>query len=226
MEYFCSLLNSLAEESKSQNMTFPPVPPLLPPNMPALLVQLAHVWAESPGRPRPKRRVLEHWDRLIDAWVDDLRLPLYVRKPKNRGSEVAHASGRILVPTDNSPAQWALACAITGQMPTLSNIRAAIKHDKIPVAMVLESTERTTAKYLCTLGKSISPNAVGWTVCHIEGVRMTERAPLPEIKESIFREHFRRLMAPSNMFLIPKKYAGLGELPEFCEAIRCSLGPA
>jgi hypothetical protein len=49
--------------------------------------------------------------------------------------------------------------------------------------------------------------------------------PLADVDVDRLREHFRKFMSPSNMFVIPLKYAGLGELPEFCEAIGQLLGP-
>ena len=60
---------------------------------------------------------------------------------------------------------------------------------------------------------------MGWKVAHIDGVGLGNRTTVAELSESTLREHFRKLMRPSNMFVIPLKYAGLAELPEFCEAV-------
>src|SRR5579863_6499390 len=77
-----------------------------------LIKHLAHLWAQDPGRPRPTPQVSQHWDSLIAAWAEDGSLPLYVRKAgESRGSVMVHRSGRRLIPTDNSPAQWAFARA-------------------------------------------------------------------------------------------------------------------
>lgn len=200
--------------------TLPVSQPKLPAEMEQLVVRLAELWAQEPSRPRPATDVLEHWDCLIADWAKDLSLPLYVRKAKDRGSCVEHHSThRCLVPTDNSPAQWAFALAVRGENPDLGQIREYVDRDCVPVAMVLGRAERERAKYKCTLSRTLSPNSFGWKVCHVEGVRLGGGGSLSEISEAILREHFRKLMAPSNMFVVPKKYGGLGELPEFCQAI-------
>lgn len=199
---------------------FPPAPSLLPSTMPSLLAELARVWAENPGRPCPALNVLQHWDQLIDTWARNVAFPLYVRKANdNRGSIILHRSGRSLIPCDNSTAQWAFTNAILGTMPTLEEIHSFINQDSIPVAMIMKTSEKKKAKYHCTLRGSINPNAAGWKVCHIQGVGLATRTPIAEIDESVLLKHFHKLMTPRNMFVIPLKYAGLGELPEFCEAI-------
>ena len=192
----------------------------LPPTMRDLIVQLAELWAQDPERPRPAPHVRQHWDSLIAAWAADHSLPLYVRKmDNNRGSVVSHASGRSLVPTDNSPAQWAFALAVLGQTPSLEEIRGAVEEDRIPVAMILKAGERAAARYKCTLSKVVNPNDAGWKVAHIDGVGLSRRVPITEVGESTLEEHFRKLMKPGNMFVIPLRYAGLAELPEFCQAL-------
>src|SRR5882672_9964859 len=124
-----------------------------------LIVRLADLWAQDPGRPRPATQVCQHWDSLVADWADDISLPLYVRKvDNNRGSLVVHASGRHLVPTDNSPAQWAFALAVLGETPSLQDIRRALVEDRIPVAMVLKQKERAIARYKCTLNRVVNPN--------------------------------------------------------------------
>ena len=116
-------------------------PASLPAGMVALVTELATLWAEAPERLRPSAGVVKYWDKLIAAWAAEPSLPLYVRKAKdNRGSVVLHASGRHLVPTDNSPAQWAFALAALGQTPTLESISRTIHADGIPVAMALKAT--------------------------------------------------------------------------------------
>jgi hypothetical protein len=190
------------------------------------LVRLAELWIQEPGRPQPERSVLEHWDRLICEWADDPSLPLYVRKSAhNRGSIIRNVTGRSIVPTDNSPAQWALSRSILGDKPTLEQVRQAITDDQIPVAMILTTVERSTATFRCVLKSLDNPNEAGWKVAHVDGVGLANKAELAGVNETVLRQHFRKLMSPSNMFVVPLKYAGLGELPEFCQAIRALLKP-
>jgi hypothetical protein len=199
----------------------------LSPTMRKLIVQLAELWAQDPARPRPAPHVSQHWDSLVAAWADDRSLPLYVRKVNNnRGSVAAHSSGRSLVPTDNSPAQWAFALAVLGETPSLEDIRRASAEDRIPVAMILKTAERTAAQYKCTLKQVVNPNSTGWKVAHVDGVGLGNRRTVTEMGESAIRDHFRKFMSPSNMFVIPLQYAGLGELPEFCQALGALVRPA
>jgi hypothetical protein len=218
-----------AESSGVQHrkMTFPIAPFELPSELAQPLLQVALAWANHPKRPKPRTEVLEHWDHLIADWTADIALPLFIRKvANNRGSAVQHPSGRTLVPSDNSPAHWALALAVLGEMPTLAQVREMIAHDKIPVAMVLKGRERTIAQFVCTLNQVINPNAAGWKVAHIRAIGLASRTPIDQVSESALRDHFQRFLTPRNMFLVPRAYAGLGELPEMCSAIEAIQRPA
>jgi hypothetical protein len=205
----------------SMKPTFPRVRDSLLADMAELVTRLALLWVKEPSRPRPTPGVLEHWDRLIEGWSDEVSLPLYVRKSdNNRGAVISHPSGRRIVPTDNSPAQWAFALAVLGEQPSLEDIRRLIDEDRVPIAMILNAKEKATARYHRTLGKTVHLNAAGWKVAHVDPVGLTSRTSLLNVAEPTLRSHFRKLMAPRNMFAIPLRYAGLGELPEFCDAIR------
>ena len=202
---------------------FPTAPQLLPGEMPALVRQLADAWAQEPSRPRPSSSVLAHWDSLVKTWSEDATLPLLVRKvASNRGSVLTHASGRQIVPTDNSPAHWSFALAVLGEKPTLEWVRHQLESDAIPVAMILKASERAAAKFKCSLGRVVNPNAAGWKVSQgLASAGSVETTPEPRL-----REHFIRFISPRNMFVIPTSYAGLGELPEFCDEIRKLMQPA
>jgi hypothetical protein len=115
--------------------------------------------------------------------------------------------------------------AVLGEQPSLGRIRRLVADDQVPVAMVLNATEKSKAYYRCTLGKVVSPNAYGWKVAHVDPVGLMSRTSIADVAEPILRSHFRKLMSPRNMFAIPLRYAGLGELPEFCDAIRAMLPP-
>src|SRR5205085_2771916 len=206
---------------------FPVAPAVLPSEMAQLVARLAQTWAEHPSRPKPQPDVLSRWDELIESWVGDISLPLYVRKHKdNRGTELIHPAARTLVPTDNSPAQWALALAVLGETPTLAEVRDLITADAIPVAMIFKRIEKETARFKCTLKQVVNPNDAGWKVAHVEGVGLYRNSSLVDLSMTLLQQHFRWLMNPRNMFVVPTKYAGLGELPEFCDAMRTLIQSA
>jgi hypothetical protein len=200
---------------------FPSAPAQLPGEMPDLLRRLADLWAQDTARPRPSPSVLEHWDSLIARWSDDPSLPLLVRKPaNNRGAVLVNGAGRKIIPTDNSPAQWAFALAVLGDTPSLDWVREQLAADTIPMAMILKASERANAHHRCTPNHCANPNAAGWKVAHIINVGLASSTALEQMPEAQLREHFVRLMSPDNMFVVPSRYAGLGELPEFCEELQ------
>jgi len=202
----------------------PECPEELPAEFRQRMRDLSDGWMRSGLRPVVESGVARAWDQLIRDWVNEPTMPLYIRKNQNnRGSLIKHESGRMLIPTDNSVAQWSAKLAYGGTTPKLQDIEAWWKSDKIPIAHALKSAERKQAKYQCTIGRALKPslNGCGWKICHIEPVKIRpQRTQLCEILIDHFEAHFVRLLSPSNMFLVPKTWAGLGELPEMLEAAR------
>jgi hypothetical protein len=101
-----------------------------------------------------------------------------------------------------------------------------IDGDCIPVAFALTKAEKIEAHYKCDLGKLRKhyPNSAGWKFAHIEDVGMNSREDLPEIDISKLKDHFRKMMSPSNMFVVRnKEYGGLAELPEFKRQFKSGL---
>ena len=95
----------------------------IPPELSQKASELGRQWASSDLRPRLALEMKEHWESLIRAWGDS-DLPIVIRKSGGvRGSLVVHPSGRKLVMTDNSPAQWAFSRAFAGCAYSLSEIR-------------------------------------------------------------------------------------------------------
>lgn len=185
------------------------------------LASAAKGWAADPVRPRIEPAVIRHWDALLDLWIAASDLPLFVRKAKdNRGHELLHSSGRVIVPTDNSPAHWSVVSAHLGLMPTLDDVRALLANDEIPVAMVISRLEKGAARYKCTRGSIPNPNTLGWKVAHIDDVGLGYTGGVLDVTLPVLAAHHKRFLAPSNIFLVPKDYAGVAETPEFIRAFR------
>ena len=195
-----------------------------PPSELVELVALAgRFWARSHKRPQPDAGTLRGWDRLVHSWAYKSSLPLFVRKQSlGRGSVLRHSSGRAIIPTDNSPAKWAFVQALKGYVPTLTEVRALLKQDRVPVAKAFKKEERLIAEYHCLVGRleKEDPNSIGWKVGHADAVGLGFRADYKEIEIGRLQDHFVRLMSPSNMFVVHLKYAGLAELPEFYREFR------
>lgn len=201
-------------------MSIPHAPSTFPEQLAEPLRRFAETWARSPVRPRPTPECARYWDGLVEAWAADPQLPLFVRKvTNNRGHELQHESGRILIPVDNSPAHWAFGAALRGERPRLDDIAMLVAADRIPVAMVLAADEKRSARYRCTLARIATPNGAGWKLAHIEPIGLATRTPPARLSMESLQAHFVRLMRPSNMFLMPNGYAGLAEIPEVCAAI-------
>jgi hypothetical protein len=188
-----------------------------------LIAKLVKLWVQNRESPRPRTDVRRHWETLIEDWANTDSLPLYVRKARgNRGSIIRHEEGRSLVPTDNSPAIWAFVLACTGEKPSLKKIKNMVDGDHIPIAFTLSSEEKKRPGYNCTLSELMKnyPNSAGWKFAHIQDVGLKSRRQLVKLDISRLKNHFKNLMTPSNMFVFPKKYGGLAELPEFIEGMK------
>jgi hypothetical protein len=169
--------------------------------------QLAAAWATSPLRPRVALSVKRHWADLVNQWADDPTIPLFVRKASaGRGRTLTHVSGRCLIPGDNSPAVWAFTNALQGQCPTIKQVREALSARKIPVEFT-------------RLGGYGELNKAGWKLAHMQPVGLKVRRPLEELPLTTLRKHFDNFLSPANMFVVPKAWPCLGEMPAVIEAI-------
>jgi hypothetical protein len=205
-----------------------PVPSELSEKQRDLISELGRLWAEDPQRPRLQRGVRERWEKLIDEWAETNSLPLYVRKAKgNRGWKIRHAKGRLLVPTDNSPAIWAFVLAYTRKTPSINEVKNTVHGDGIPIAFALTKAEKNEGKrYKCTLSslRKAYPNAAKWKFAHIEPVGLKRREILTQVDVSVLKDRFKKLMNPSNIFVVRKKWSGLAEVPEFIDGIKGTDG--
>jgi hypothetical protein len=103
----------------------------------------------------------------------------------------------------------------------MQEIDEMARADQIPVAMALTAEEKETATYQCIMARvPQNLNALGWKVCHIDKVSLGHRGRLETCNLGTIVDRFRRFLSPSNMFVVPKAWAGLGELPEVVEVAR------
>ena len=200
-------------------------PTEIPEPVRAAMTKLATAWATSEARPCVHPSTANHWSRLLQAWASDPTLPLLVRKRQLSspyGHALTHAEGRSVVLVDNSPALWACEQAFLGKRPSLKEIRETLLNDRLPIAMVIPKPNVGKDCYRCDLGAVMTVNQRGWKLAHIEPVGLRKRGLVERMPLDLLRDRFVRLMDPSNMFVVPKAWAGLGELPEMISAIRRS----
>ncbi len=190
-------------------------PSVLPPDIGKIIHNLGQRWVRSPICPKVKQGVAKQWAILLNDWKNDKALPLLVRKGSAvRGSEIVHASGRKIVPCDNSPAQWAYSLAMSGEVPTIEGLIDGFAADRIPVSFAHKKEEKGHRRYHCTLG-AFTVNKKKWKLCHIKKVGLKTRLPLEETDIELLKERFFLLLAPENHFLLPLEWGGIGEAKEF-----------
>jgi hypothetical protein len=192
----------------------------IPPELSERVRDIGRMWASSELRPRISASIKNHWDALIDEWIAS-DLPIAIRKSGGaRGGSVTHQSGRKLILADNSPAQWAFARAYAGASYSLSEICDLLDKDEMPFAYATKSAEKSQMRYACTLSGPDNVNKRGWKLCHIDDVGLNARTKIEELPWPTLANHFRLLLRPSNHFLVPLEWAGLGEMPEVIAEIR------
>jgi hypothetical protein len=196
-------------------------PDPLPSELTDCIAGFAKAWAASAARPKVSDVTRRGWTELLDAWVADEELPLLIRRGSaGRGRILKHDSGRDLVPTDNSPADWAFSLALDGEVPTVRDLRDWFISDLIPIAMVLTREEKQAARYRCTRQR-VSLGTLGWKIAHVAEVGLG-RVSLSTMALGLLQSHCRSFLDPRNMFLVPLQWSGLGEVPEVIAAVRAA----
>jgi len=160
---------------------------------------------------------------LIDEWASTKDLCLFVRKRGRddaRGQVIAHTTGRSLVPCDNTLAHWAFVAAFRGECPSIEDIRRSVDKRELPVAMALKAFELPLCEFRTLRNRIENLNKLGWRVCHRVSIGIRKPGSLSELPIEDLKLHFKRFLAPSNMFLVPKLFGGMGELPSMLEVMR------
>jgi hypothetical protein len=194
------------------------------------LAQMGRLWREDPSRPRPSEPSLDYWRSLVAEWCERMDLPLLVRKGGHRGILGKLPSGRKFVRCDNSPAHWAFMGCCAGEHPTLDEVSCQITSGQLPVAMARTRAEKllVEAGSHTAWGGFISRSKYGqvnrftdgraYKLCHLKPVGLGSRGEVEEFEEAALKEHMRLLLDPSNMIVVPLRYAGVGECQAFLDA--------
>jgi hypothetical protein len=189
-----------------------------------MIVELGRAWAKADVRPRLPTDAKLHWDRLTREWADS-DLPFVVRKSNGiRGKVTVHTSGRKVISADNSIAQWAYCRAMNEVKYSIADIRDLLDCDKIPFAYATTARDKSMMDYKCTLSADANLNKLGWKLCHLRSVGLRSKTPIDRLPIDELKRHFCDLLMPSNHFLVPLRWQGLGELPEvICEVAKSEV---
>ena len=189
----------------------------IPANMTEKIKELGREWNKS--RPKFDPEIERDWDDVIDKWATESDMPLIIRKSSGaRGSEVVHSSGRRIIISDNSPAQWVCYLALNGEVKSVSEIKQALLDDKVPISFAIKKEDKSKIIYRQTLS-GYSINKLGWKLCHKDRVGIGNNEDPKTMNIDTVIDRFKNLMKPSNFFLIPLELGGLGELDEFIKEI-------
>lgn len=103
---------------------------------------------------------------------------------------------------------------------SLAQIRDQLDRNEIPFAFATKRAEKNQMAYTRTLSSADNLNKRGWKLCHIDAVGLRSARKLQDLSLESLITHFVRLLSPSNHFLVPLAWAGLGESPEVIDEIR------
>jgi hypothetical protein len=184
--------------------------------------EFAKLWRNSEHCPSIDDETQSHWSQLIENWMNDPHLPIFVRrKGMGFGVKIRHSCGRELVFADNSPAVWAYSLALRGEKPNINQIREWLNQDTIPIAMIKTKEMSSNNGYQCVLSsKKCNLNILGWKLAHIDRIGLGQKGKLADIEIATIKKHFLKFMSPSNMFVVPKVLAGIAEISEVCDEFR------
>ena len=174
------------------------------------------LWRSSPNNPSIDQEVVNHWEKLIDDWIEDSNMPLIVRKETNkRGQAFIHSTtGREIIIADNSVALWIYGHVLKGKVFILSQIRDMLQKNELPVVFMATKEIRKNAKYTKSLGVNPLSN---WKLCHIESIGLNTNTRIIDLDIEVIKKHFRKYVSPKNMFVLPKEIGYLGEIESFIE---------
>jgi hypothetical protein len=154
------------------------------------------------------------WDAVVNEWAES-DLPLIVRRGGHSEMcmRIIHRDGRLLAPADNSPAHWIVMQCFSNVAASLSHVHSEIEN--IPMTMRMSKEEADACDFKKRLDDLEHPGRAGWYLAHIESVGLGRIGALEEAPIDRLKDHFRKLMRPSNMLLIAKTVSGLAEIDTF-----------
>ena len=169
----------------------------------------------------PSPEQIDAWENVLDKWIEDPSLPLFVRQfdknEKLRGSEIGHTSNRILIRTDNTPAHWVYKkYVVAGEKPSLKTLKLELKNRTIPLAMVINKKEALILNKPEYDSRNHRMGQDDMKLAHIERVKLPGNKDLP-LSEYI--NHHKRFLSLKNMYLIKQSYAGIAEVKSFNDIV-------
>ena len=170
--------------------------------------------------PHPEVAVARAWDQVVDEWADS-KLPIPVRGTGWPRGTLRTVETRKVLSVDNAAAHWIFTLALKAETRTFEQIQQGWDTRSLGLTGMLTQDESANAKekgYKTEGPRDNSVTAAGWKVCHIDPVGLG--ANKKKLTDAVCVDAFRKLMKPSNMFLVPKQIGGMGEIPYVLEYFR------
>ena len=166
----------------------------------------------------PSYKQITNWEKILQSWVNNDNLPLFVRKPANiRGSFLTHSYNRKIIITDNTPAHWVYKkVVLNNEILSLDDVAKSLNSSSFPLAMMRKKIEKE-----CLLQTQIAPKEFrlghdNWKIAHIEPIALP-RKKIISIDEYI--KHHIKFLSLKNMYIIRKDFSGLAEVDLFNQII-------
>lgn len=158
----------------------------------------------------PCETIIKSWERVLIEWIKDDTMPLFVRKgAETRGTILENFLQRKIMTTDNTPAHWVFKNIVFEEKKfTKNDIKNLLQNNNFPIAFIKKKEEQNTL-----IGKMVADNDTrlnnkGWKLAHIEGIAMKRGK---NVTLTNYKEHHKRFLSLTNIYLIDKQYSGLAE---------------
>ena len=209
MQFLTDSISNHQREDKRLNMD------LIGDEIREKIKEIGLLWHKSKHNPHIDEEIMNHWEGIIETWINDESMPLIVRKDTSKkGQAFRHPSGREIIISDNTFAIWIFGRVLSRDIYSLPKLRDMLSQNKIPMVFMQTEQVREKGEYTKPLGSFSLPE---WKLCHIEPIGFNTNKSLEEIDINDIKEHFRKYASPRNMFVLPKEIGDLGEIPIFIE---------
>lgn len=165
----------------------------------------------------PNKEIINTWQNVIDEWINDDSIPLFVRKGNEIRGTIIEFDGRNIITTDNTPAHWVFKNIVLERLNfSPQEILELINSNKFPISFIRKKAEYETLLDGMVADNKTRLNNAGWKLAHIIGIAMKRGK---NITIDDYKKHHSQFLALSNMYLIDKKFSGLAEVNLFNEII-------
>ncbi|WP_447636204.1 hypothetical protein [Flavobacterium microcysteis] len=165
----------------------------------------------------PNKEIINTWQNVINEWINDDSIPLFVRKGSEIRGTIIEFDGRNIITTDNTPAHWVFKNIVLERLNfSPQEILELINSNKFPISFIRKKTEYETLLDGMVADNKTRLNNAGWKLAHIIGIAMKRGK---NITIDDYKKHHSQFLALSNMYLIDKKFSGLAEVNLFNEII-------